>query len=181
MPDTPATLQSASKRRGSVWTISATPWAEPMSALTKASSGRPGGLTSTPTMSAPSATASSPMRAPIPEEIPVMTIVLPNSMSAPLASFRRLLGARAADVLGQAKAVSDRKQPQRRRVLDPAPEAAREKQRENECRRPESDQIPDAHVAEPGFDGEEYDGAENRPLEGPQAAHQGHEDHVGRP
>ena len=80
-----------------------------------------------------------------------------------------------------AKAVSDRQQPERRRVLDPAPQAAREKQGENERRRAEADQIPDAHIAEPGLDREEDDGAEDRALERSEAADQRHEDHVGRP
>src|ERR1700691_1426868 len=136
MPDTPATLHKASKRCGSVCTISATPWGEPISALMKASSGRVGALMSTPMMSAPSAWASSPTRAPMPDEIPVMTIVFPRSMSAPslilVLGFRHvvLLGARAVGAR-EAEAVADRQEPQRRAVFDPAPDPAREEKRKN--------------------------------------------------
>src|ERR1700733_2462698 len=152
----------------------------------KASSGRVGSLMSTPMMSAPSAIASSPTRAPMPDEIPVMTIVFPSSMSAP--SLILVLGfcdavrvsARAIRAR-EAKAVADWQKPQRRAVLDPAPKAAREEKRKNKRGRAKADKIPDAHVAEPGLDGEEDDGAENRALEGPQSPNQRHEDHVRRP
>src|SRR6202020_2609227 len=160
MPDTPATLHKASKRCGSVCTISATPWGEPISALMKASSGRVGSLTSTPMMSAPSAWASSPTRAPMPDEIPVMTIVLPKSISASRLAIAP--GFRAGYVsshrkrppsvqIGEAEAVADRQKPERREVLDPAPEAAREEKRKNKRGRAEANKIPDAHVAEPGL------------------------------
>src|ERR1700733_328609 len=186
MPETPATLHSASKRCGSVCTISATPWGEPISALMKASSGRVGSLMSTPMMSAPSAWASSPTRAPMPDETPVMTIVFPRSMSVP--SLTLVLGFRAAARSSgrpisarEAKAVADRQKSERGAILDPAPDAAREEKRKNKRGRAEADEIPDAHVAKPGLDGEEDDGAENRALERPQSPNQRHEDHVGRP
>src|SRR6202034_1468019 len=182
MPETPATLHSASKRCGSVCTISATPWGEPISALMKASSRRVGALMSTPMMSAPSAWASSPTRAPMPDEMPVMTIVFPRSMSVP--SLTLALGFRAADrstarsiQAREAEAVPNRQQPQRRAILDPAPDTAREEERKNKRGRAEADKIPDAHVPEPSLDGEEDHGAENRALEGPQSPNQRHEDH----
>src|SRR6185437_10131237 len=186
LPDTPATLHNASKRCGKVCTISATPWAEPISALMNASSGRVGSLMSTPMMSAPSACASSPTRAPMPDEIPVMTIVFPRSISALRPAIAPVF--LAADRSGvptirarETEAVSDRQKPQRRVVLDPAPNTAREEQRKNQRGRAEADKIPDAHVAEPGLDGEENNGAENRALESPQPPDQRHENHVGGP
>src|SRR5271168_52038 len=114
----------------------------------KASSGRAGSLISTPMMSAPSAWASSPTRAPMPDEIPVMTIVFPRSMSVP--SLTLVLGFQVADRSSarptgarEAKAVADRQKPQRRAILDPAPDTAREEQRKNKRGRAEADQIPD--------------------------------------
>src|SRR3984957_14973601 len=183
MPEPPATLHSASMRRGSVWIISATPWAEPISALMKESSGRTGSLMSTPMISAPSAWAGSPARAPMPDEVPVITIVFPRSMSAP--SLTLVLGCRASDCSSarpirtrEAKAVAARPKPQGRAVFDPTPDTAREEKREYERGRAEADKIPDAHVAEPGLDREENNGAENCSLEGPQSPNQRHENHV---
>src|SRR5258708_1905677 len=152
----------------------------------KASSGRVGSWMSTPIMSAPSAWASSPTRAPMPDEIPVMTIVLPRSMSAP--SLILVLDFCAADTpsvrpirIREAEAVADRQKPQRGAVLDPAPDPAREEKRKNKRGRAEADKIPDPHVAEPGLDREEDDCAENRALERPQSSNQRHEDHVRGP
>src|ERR1700722_2052024 len=186
MPDTPATLHKASKRCGSVCTISATPCGEPISALMKASSGRVGSLMSMPMMSAPSAWPSSPTREPMPDEIPVMTIVLPRSMSDP--SLTLVLGFRAAARSSgrpirarDAEAVADRQKSERGAILDPAPDAAWKEKRKNKRGRAEANKIPDAHVAKPSFDREKDDGAENRALEGPQSPNQRHEDHVRRP
>src|ERR1700727_32321 len=140
----------------------------------KASSGRVGSLMSTPMMSAPSAWASSPTRAPMPDEIPVMTIVFPRSMSVP--SLTLVLGFRAAARRSggpiwarEAEAVADRQKSERGAILDPTPDAAREEQRKNKRGRAQADEIPDAHVAEPGFDREKDDRAENCALERPQA------------
>src|ERR1700733_9802579 len=97
----------------------------------KASSGRVGSLTSTPMMSAPSAWASSPTRAPMPDEIPVMTIVFPRSMSAPYLTL--VLGFRAAPRSSgrpisarEAKAVADRQEPQKGGIPDQPPDAGGE-------------------------------------------------------
>src|ERR1700691_5332451 len=97
----------------------------------KASSGRMGSLMSTPMMSAPRRWGSSPTRAPMPDEIPVMTIVFPRSISA--LSLILILGFRDAHRSSgrpirarEAQAVADRQKGQRRAVFDPAPDTARE-------------------------------------------------------
>src|SRR5258708_20023978 len=118
----------------------------------KASSGLAGSLMSTPIMSAPSAWASSPTRAPMPDEIPVMTIVFPRSMSAP--SLILFLGFRDAVRLNahlirarKAEAVADRQEPQRRPVFDPAPDPPREEKRKKNPAPPQPTTLPNPHTA----------------------------------
>ena len=66
-------------------------------------------------------------------------------------------------------------------LVDPAPEALGQEQREQQRGGAEADQIPDAGRAEPGLDRKEQHGAEDRPLERAEAADQHHEDHIGGP
>ena len=140
---------------------------------------------STPITSAPSWPASSAVRAPMPEATPVIRIVLPSSM---VMRFRlsRLDGwtllAHARLALATAPAGSrPAAAADRQRALDGAPQAARQQQREDQRRRAEPDQVPDAGRAEPRLDQEEDDGAEDRAFEAADAADQHHEDHVGGP
>src|ERR1700752_4397790 len=66
-------------------------------------------------------------------------------------------------------------------VLDPAPYAARKSEREHERRRAEPYEIPNTCLAEPGFDAEEDDRAEDGPFERAEPTDQRHENHVCRP
>ena len=116
-----------------------------------------------------------------------MTIVLPSSIaSSRFTRAWRRLSSRSAlafrpALTHRSEAVADRQQAQADAVLDPAPEAARQEQREHQRRRAEADEIPDAGGAEPRLDREEDHGAEDRALERAEAADQRHEDHVGGP
>src|SRR6185437_11241819 len=121
---------------------------------------------STPTTSAPIAIASSAVRAPMPDETPVMISVLPKSIDKP-PSFGRVgrtqqRRRRRIFRATETQAVTDRQQLKMQAVFHDAPDAARQEQREEKGGAAKSDQVPDPGRPEPGLDQKEDHGADDR-------------------
>ncbi len=129
------------------------------------------------------------VRAPMPDDTPVTTIVFPNSMARP-GSFRWLSplgdGCLRSDRRPPRRAGSSRRYPTGRKLTPPrlstSPQRPRGRKRANDERRgAEADEVPDACRAEPSLNGEENDGAQDGAFERPEASHENHENHVGCP
>src|SRR6185437_5987642 len=140
---------------------------------------------STPTTSAPIAIASSAVRAPMPDETPVMISVLPKSMDKPpsFGGVGRTQQRRRRRILRatETQAVTDRQQLKMQAVFHDAPDAAWQEQCKEKGSSAEPDQIPDPRRPEPGLYQEEDHGPDDRAFKRADPADQHHEDHVSRP
>src|ERR1044071_5005137 len=101
-----------------------------------------------------------------------------RSIDAASRGHRWLCAGRANAAL---EAVAEGEQLEVEALLEPAPQAAGHEEGEDDRGDAEADEVPGAAVGEPVLDGEEGDGADQRALEGAEAADEDHEDHVGGP